>query len=64
MFGTLDNKFSEIEKCDDITLQLCLCDEIEKELNTIGEDIKKYLEILSTRQVLDDIIENEVLKID
>lgn len=36
-------------------------DEIEKELNTIGEDIKKYLEILSTRQVLDDIIENELI---
>jgi DNA gyrase subunit A len=35
-------------------------DEIEKELNTIGQDIKKYLEILSNRQVLDNIIEEEL----
>ncbi|MAU86274.1 MAG: DNA gyrase subunit A [Alphaproteobacteria bacterium] len=35
-------------------------DEIEKELNSIGQDIKKYLEILSNRQVLDNIIEEEL----
>jgi DNA gyrase subunit A len=35
-------------------------DEIEKELNSIGKDIEKYLEILSNRQVLDNIIEDEL----
>tara|TARA_B100001057_G_scaffold99561_2_gene96539 strand:+ start:29424 stop:32165 length:2742 start_codon:yes stop_codon:yes gene_type:complete len=35
-------------------------DEIEKELNSIGQDIEKYLEILSNRQVLDNIIEEEL----
>ena len=36
-------------------------DEIEKELNSIGEQIKEYLEILTNRNVLDSLIEKELL---
>ena len=37
-------------------------DEIEKELNSIGEQIKGYLEILTNRKVLDNLIERELLE--
>ncbi len=37
-------------------------DEIEKELNSIGEHIKEYLEILTNRKVLDSLIEKELLE--
>ena len=37
-------------------------DEIEKELNSIGEQIKEYLEILTNRKVLDTLIEKELLE--
>ena len=36
-------------------------DEIEKELNSIGEQIKEYLEILTNRTVLDSLIEKELI---
>ena len=36
-------------------------DEIEKELNSIGEKIKEYLEILTNRTVLDSLIEKELI---
>ena len=36
-------------------------DEIEKELNSIGEQIKEYLEILTNRSVLDSLIEKELI---
>ncbi|MAP07111.1 MAG: DNA gyrase subunit A, partial [Rhodobiaceae bacterium] len=37
-------------------------DEIEKELNSIGEQIKEYLEILTNRKVLDNLIEKELIE--
>ena len=37
-------------------------DEIEKELNSIGEQIKEYLEILTNRKVLDNLIEGELIE--
>ena len=36
-------------------------DEIEKELNSIGEQIKEYLEILTNRTMLDSLIEKELI---
>ncbi len=36
-------------------------DEIEKELNTIGDQIKEYLKILTNRTILDNLIEKELI---
>ena len=61
--GTYTLSIEQVQAILDLRLQRLTAlgrDEIEKELNTIGEDIEKYLEILSNRDVLDNIIVDEL----
>ena len=61
--GTYMLSLEQVQAILDLRLQRLTAigrDEIEKELNGIGEDIKKYLEILTNRDVLDNLIEEEL----
>ncbi len=63
--GTYMLSLEQVQAILDLRLQRLTAigrDEIEKELNVIGEDIKKYLEILTNRDVLDNLIEEELIE--
>ena len=63
--GTYMLSLEQVQAILDLRLQRLTAigrDEIEKELNGIGEDIKKYLEILTNRDVLDNLIEEELIE--
>ncbi|NDD49281.1 MAG: DNA gyrase subunit A [Alphaproteobacteria bacterium] len=63
--GTYMLSIEQVQAILDLRLQRLTAigrDEIEKELNAIGDDIKKYLEILTNRNVLDNLIEEELLE--
>ena len=63
--GTYMLSLEQVQAILDLRLQRLTAigrDEIEKELNGIGEDIKKYLEILTNRDVLDNLIEEELVE--
>jgi len=63
--GTYMLSLEQVQAILDLRLQRLTAigrDEIEKELNAIGDDIKKYLEILTNRNVLDNLIEEELLE--
>jgi len=63
--GTYMLSMEQVQAILDLRLQRLTAigrDEIEKELNAIGDDIKKYLEILTNRNVLDNLIEEELLE--
>ena len=63
--GTYMLSIEQVQAILDLRLQRLTAigrDEIEKELNGIGEDIKKYLEILTNRDVLDNLIEEELIE--
>jgi DNA gyrase subunit A len=63
--GTYMLSIEQVQAILDLRLQRLTAigrDEIEKELNAIGDDIKKYLEILTNRNILDNLIEEELLE--
>ena len=63
--GTYMLSTDQVQAILDLRLQRLTAigrDEIEKELNSIGEQIKEYLEILTNRKVLDTLIEKELLE--
>jgi len=63
--GTYMLSTDQVQAILDLRLQRLTAigrDEIEKELNSIGEQIKEYLEILTNRKVLDNLIEKELLE--
>ncbi|MEC8447691.1 MAG: DNA gyrase C-terminal beta-propeller domain-containing protein, partial [Pseudomonadota bacterium] len=63
--GTYMLSTDQVQAILDLRLQRLTAigrDEIEKELNSIGEQIKEYLEILTNRKVLDSLIEKELLE--
>ena len=63
--GTYMLSVDQVQAILDLRLQRLTAigrDEIEKELNSIGEQIKEYLEILTNRKVLDNLIEKELLE--
>ena len=63
--GTYMLSTEQVQAILDLRLQRLTAigrDEIEKELNSIGEQIKEYLEILTNRKVLDNLIEKELLE--
>ena len=62
--GTYMLSVDQVQAILDLRLQRLTAigrDEIEKELNSIGEQIKEYLEILTNRKVLDSLIEKELI---
>ena len=63
--GTYMLSTEQVQAILDLRLQRLTAigrDEIEKELNSIGEQIKEYLEILTNRKVLDNLIEGELIE--
>ena len=63
--GTYMLSTEQVQAILDLRLQRLTAigrDEIEKELNSIGEQIKEYLEILTNRKVLDNLIERELIE--
>ena len=63
--GTYMLSTDQVQAILDLRLQRLTAigrDEIEKELNSIGEQIKEYLEILTNRKVLDNLIEKELIE--
>ena len=63
--GTYILSTEQVQAILDLRLQRLTAigrDEIEKELNSIGEQIKEYLEILTNRKVLDNLIEKELIE--
>lgn len=63
--GTYMLSAEQVQAILDLRLQRLTAigrDEIEKELNSIGEQIKEYLEILTNRKVLDNLIEKELIE--
>ena len=63
--GTYTLSTDQVQAILDLRLQRLTAigrDEIEKELNSIGEQIKEYLEILTNRKVLDNLIEKELIE--